>query len=86
MSLQYGQVLHYLPDFLLGAGMALWIAALAFAGGLLIGLVGAAVLTQGPLWLRVPVLGYVRFFTYTPQLVQIFFLFFAEPSNALFPC
>ena len=32
MTLQYGQVLHYLPDFLLGAGMALWIAALAFAG------------------------------------------------------
>ncbi|MFN7902920.1 MAG: hypothetical protein ACK5NZ_00765, partial [bacterium] len=54
MSLQYGQVLHYLPDFLLGAAMALWIAALAFAGGLLIGLFGAAVLTQGPLWMRLP--------------------------------
>jgi polar amino acid transport system permease protein len=25
-------------------------------------------------------LGYVRFFTYTPQLVQIFFLFFALPE------
>ena len=80
MTLQYGQVLHYLPDFLLGAGMALWIAALAFVGGLLIGLVGAAVLTQGPLWMRMPVIGYVRFFTYTPQLVQIFFLFFALPE------
>jgi polar amino acid transport system permease protein len=62
------------------AAMALWIAGLAFAGGLLIGLVGAAVLTQGPLWMRLPVLGYVRFFTYTPQLVQIFFLFFALPE------
>ena len=27
MSLQYGQVLHYLPDFLLGAGMALYFAS-----------------------------------------------------------
>ncbi len=80
MSLQYGQVLHYLPDFLLGAGMALWIALVAFAGGLVIGLAGAAVLTQGPRWARIPVIMYVRFFTYTPQLVQIFFLFFALPE------
>ncbi|WP_369407879.1 amino acid ABC transporter permease [Roseomonas rosulenta] len=80
MTLQYGQVLHYLPDLLLGAGMALWIALVAFAGGLLIGLVGAAVLTQGSRWARVPVVMYVRFFTYTPQLVQIFFLFFALPE------
>lgn len=80
MSLQYGQVLHYLPDLLVGAGMALWIALVAFAGGLLVGLVGAALLTQGPRWVRVPVIMYVRFFTYTPQLVQIFFLFFALPE------
>ncbi|WP_198374593.1 amino acid ABC transporter permease [Neoroseomonas rubea] len=80
MTLQYGQVLHYLPDFLAGAAMALWIAAIAFAGGLLIGLAGAAVMTQGSRWARLPVLIYVRFFTYTPQLVQIFFLFFALPE------
>ena len=80
MTLQYGQVLHYLPDFLLGAAMALWIAAVAFAGGLLIGLAGASVLTFGSRALRLPVLAYVRFFTYTPQLVQIFFLFFALPE------
>lgn len=80
MSLQYGQVLHYLPDFLWGAGLSLWIAAVAFAGGLLIGLAGAAVLTYAPAWARLPVIGYVRFFTYTPQLVQVFFLFFALPE------
>jgi len=80
MVLQYGQVLHYLPDFLWGAGLSLWIAALAFAGGLLIGLAGAAVLTYAGPWARWPVIAYVRFFTYTPQLVQIFFLFFALPE------
>jgi polar amino acid transport system permease protein len=80
MTLQYGQILQYLPDFLLGALTALWIAAVAFAGGLLIGLVGAAVLSFGPRAARIPVIAYVRFFTYTPQLVQIFFLFFALPE------
>jgi polar amino acid transport system permease protein len=78
--LQYGQVLQYLPDFLVGAAVALWIAGVAFAGGLLIGLVGAAVLTYGPWPARALVGGYVRFFTWTPQLVQIFFLFFALPE------
>lgn len=80
MSLQYGQVWQYLPDFLVGAGVALWIAAVAFAGGLLIGLFGAAVLQFGPRPARALVGAYVRFFTWTPQLVQIFFLFFALPE------
>lgn len=83
MTLQYGQVWQYLPDFLLGALTALWIAAVAFAGGLLIGLVGAAVLSFGPRAARIPVIAYVRFFTYTPQLVQIFFLFFALPEAGI---
>lgn len=78
--LQYGQILQYLPDFLIGAAIALWIAALAFAGGVLIGLFGAAVLTFGPWPARALVGAYVRFFTWTPQLVQIFFLFFALPE------
>lgn len=80
MTLQYGQILHYLPDFLMGALVALWIAAVAFAGGLLIGLAGAAVLSFGPWPARALVGAYVRFFTWTPQLVQIFFLFFALPE------
>lgn len=80
MQLQYGQVWHYLPDFLLGAATALWIAGVAFAGGLLIGLAGAAALVYAAWPLRALVTAYVRFFTYTPQLVQIFFLFFALPE------
>ncbi len=83
MTLHYGQIVQYLPDFLLGALTALWIAAVAFAGGLLIGLVGAAVLSFGPRAARIPVIAYVRFFTYTPQLVQIFFLFFALPEAGI---
>jgi len=81
--LQYGQVWQYLPDFLLGALTALWIAGVAFAGGLAIGLAGASVLSFGPWALRALVTAYVRFFTYTPQLVQIFFLFFALPEAGI---
>ena len=83
MTLQYGQIVQYLPDFLMGALMALWIAGVAFAGGLLIGLFGAAALTYGAWPLRAVVTAYVRFFTYTPQLVQIFFLFFALPEAGI---
>jgi polar amino acid transport system permease protein len=80
MTLQYGQVLGYLPDFLIGAGLALVIALAAFAIGLLIGLAGASTLAYGSRPARALVRGYVSFFTNTPQLVQIFFLFFALPE------
>lgn len=83
MTLQYGQVLRYLPDFLLGALTSLWIAGVAFGLGLGIGLVGAALLRWGGWPVRALVAGYVRFFTYTPQLVQVFFLFFALPEAGI---
>jgi polar amino acid transport system permease protein len=83
MTLQYGQILPYLPDFLWGALTALWIAGLAFAGGLVIGIACAALLREAPAVIRAPIRAYVAFFTYTPQLVQIFFLFFALPEAGL---
>jgi polar amino acid transport system permease protein len=80
MTLQYGQVIGYLPDFLIGAALALVIALAAFALGLLIGLAGASTLAYGSRPARLLVRAYVSFFTNTPQLVQIFFLFFALPE------
>jgi polar amino acid transport system permease protein len=80
MSLQYGQVLRYLPDFLTGAALALAIALAAFVLGIIIGLVGASILAYGPRAARGFVRAYVSAFTNTPQLVQIFFLFFALPE------
>jgi polar amino acid transport system permease protein len=74
MTLQYGQVIGYLPDFLIGAGIALAIAFAAFALGLVIGLAGASVMAYGGREAR----AIVR--ANTPQLVQIFFLFFALPE------
>lgn len=80
MQLQYGQVMGYLPDFLVGAAVALAIALVAFCLGLGIGLAGASVLAFGGRLSKALVRAYVSFFTNTPQLVQIFFLFFALPE------
>lgn len=80
MQLQYGQILPYLPDFFSGACIALIIALVAFSLGLLIGLAGASTLTYGSKPARALTRAYVSFFSNTPQLVQIFFLFFALPE------
>ncbi|MFN3171702.1 MAG: amino acid ABC transporter permease [Hyphomicrobiales bacterium] len=80
MQLQYGQIVQYIPDLLAGAVIALEIAVIAFVLGALMGLFGAAVLTYGNKPSRILVRMYVSFFTNTPQLVQIFFLFFALPE------
>ncbi len=79
-TLQFGQIWPYLPRLLGGAVLTLQIAVLAFCGGLLIGTAGAAIKTFGPGWARAGVGGYVTFFTNTPQLVQIYFLYFALPD------
>ena len=82
-TLQYGQVTGYLPYFLGGAWLSLQIAFLAFCGGMVIGLLGAMAKTFGARPLRGLVNGYVIFMTNTPQLVQIYFLFFALPDAGI---
>lgn len=83
MDLQYGQIVRYLPGFVEGAALALWIAFLAFLAGMAIGLAGASLIRYGPRWARILVRAYVSFFSNTPQLVQIFFLFFALPEAGI---
>jgi polar amino acid transport system permease protein len=79
-TLQYGQVWPYLPVLIDGALLSLQIAFLAFCGGLLLGTLGAAGKSFGGPVLRRLINGYVVFFTNTPQLVQIYFLYFALPD------
>jgi polar amino acid transport system permease protein len=79
-TFQYGQVLGYLPYLLAGAWITLQIALLAFLGGMAIGLFGALAKTSGGPVGRRLAHAYVTFFTNTPQLVQIFFIFFALPE------
>ena len=82
-TLQFGQIWPYLPSLLAGAWLSLEIAFLAFCGGLLIGTAGAAALSFGGGIVRRIVRGYVTFFTNTPQLVQIYFLYFALPDAGI---
>ena len=79
-DLHFGQVIFYLPYLAAGAWISLELSAIAFMGGMLIGLFGAAALTFGARPIAVPVRLYVTFFTNTPQLVQIYFLYFALPA------
>jgi polar amino acid transport system permease protein len=82
-TLQFGQVWPHLPTLAAGALLSLQIAFLAFCGGLLIGTAGAAALSFGGTLIRRLVRAYVTFFTNTPQLVQIYFLYFALPDAGI---
>ncbi|GAB4283318.1 MAG: amino acid ABC transporter permease [Roseovarius sp.] len=79
-TFQFGQVTPYIPYLLGGAWLSLQIAFLAFCGGLFLGTAMAAFKTFGPASVRRLIDGYVTFFTNTPQLVQIYFLYFALPE------
>jgi polar amino acid transport system permease protein len=80
---QFGQVVDYLPYLVGGAWLSLEIAFLAFCGGMVIGLFGAMAKTFGGPVLAGTANAYVTFLTNTPQLVQIYFLFFALPDAGI---
>ena len=79
-TLQFSQVVRFVPGFLVGALVSLSLAGLAFMGGALIGLAGAAARTHGGPLARWVAGVYVTAFTNTPQLVQIYFLVFVLPD------
>jgi polar amino acid transport system permease protein len=76
-------VVDYLPYLVGGAWLSLQIAFLAFCGGMVIGLFGAMAKTFGGPVLSGTANAYVTFLTNTPQLVQIYFLFFALPDAGI---
>lgn len=79
-TFQFGVALAQLPQLLRGAIVTFELGLLTFWGGSLIGLVGASLKTFGrPLWRR-SADSYVVFFTNTPALIQIYFLYFGLPD------
>ncbi|ATA20464.1 amino acid ABC transporter membrane protein 1 (PAAT family) [Gibbsiella quercinecans] len=80
MNLNFQPLLDQLPYLLGGAWVSLQIAVLAFAFGMIIALCCTAILRYGPRLAGQVVNAYVVFATNTPQLVQIYFLFFALPE------
>ena len=79
-TLVYTQVLEFFPYLIKGAWISLQIVVLAFFGGMFFGLIFATIRTFGNKLMNNMVIWYVTFFTNTPQLVQIYFLFFALPE------
>jgi polar amino acid transport system permease protein len=79
-TFQFGVALASLPDLLRGAAMTLLIAALAFWGGALIGVAGATAKAFGGRLPRGIASAYVIFFTNTPALLQIYFLYYGLPE------
>jgi polar amino acid transport system permease protein len=83
-TFQWGQATGYIPYLAGGALVALQLAFFGFAIGMVIGAACAAVKVYGPRAARRAVDGYISFFTNTPLLVQIFFLFYALPDAGIF--
>jgi polar amino acid transport system permease protein len=79
-TFQWGVALENLPGLLEGAKLTFIIGFLTFWGAALIGLSMAAVKTYGSRPLAGLAQAYVVFFTNTPALVQIWFLYYGLPD------
>jgi polar amino acid transport system permease protein len=79
-TFQFGVALQQLPGLLRGAAVTFELGLLTFWGGALIGLLGASLKTFGGPVLRRAAGAYVIFFTNTPALIQIYFLYFGLPD------
>jgi polar amino acid transport system permease protein len=77
--LHYGQIAPYLPYLMGGMLISLALSILSFAGGMVLGLFFALLRREGGILSRL-VRCYVAFFTNTPQLVQIYVIYFGLPD------
>lgn len=80
---QFGVVLDNLPLLLHGALLTIRLSALAMLFGLILGILGAAVLTSAPRWARLLVRAYVEIIRNTPFLIQLFIIYFSLPALGL---
>ena len=82
-TFQFGVALDRLPDLIPGAWLSLEIALLSFWGGALLGLLLASFKTYGRPVTRRCADVYVTFFTNTPVLIQIYFIFWGLPDAGI---
>lgn len=79
-TFQFGVAFATLPALMTGALVTLEIALLSFWGGAVIGLAGATAKSMGGGLARRLAGAYVVFFTNTPALMQIYFLYYGLPE------
>jgi polar amino acid transport system permease protein len=79
-TFQFGVALARLPDLVQAAGLTLAIAFLSYGGGALLGLLFASLKIYGGKAAKRLASAYVTFFTNTPALIQIYFLYFGLPE------
>jgi polar amino acid transport system permease protein len=79
-TFQFGVALARLPDLFSGALLTLAIAFLSYAGGAVLGLMFASLKIYGTGIAQRFASAYVTFFTNTPALIQIYFLYFGLPE------
>lgn len=78
--LHYSQITSYLPYLIGGALLSLELSVLAFSGGMVLGFAFAIARKDGGPVLARLIRAYVAFFTNTPQLMQIYVIFFGLPD------
>ena len=79
-TFQFGVALESLPDLLGASLLTIELSFFAFWGGALIGLAGAAAKSYGGAAVKSLAQIYVVFFTNTPALLQIYFLYYGLPE------
>jgi polar amino acid transport system permease protein len=79
-TLDFGAVLAAFDQLLAGAALTLALTLQAILFGMAIAVACAWAKTNGPLWLRRVVAGYVEIIRNTPFLLQLYFFFFGLPA------
>lgn len=70
----------YTPVLLKGVGVTCTLILVGGVAGVALGVGCAWLRTQGPAWLRGPVVAYIELMRNTPFLIQLFFIFFGLPA------
>jgi len=79
----FAAVFDYTPVLVRGVWVTVELIAFGATMGMAVGIGCAWARTQGPRWLRPPVVAYIELIRNTPFLVQLFFIFFGLPSLGL---
>ena len=79
-ELDFGAIADNLSELLRGAGVTLFLTAVAASLGIALSIGGAATTRWGVRWARALVMAYVELIRNTPFIVQLFFIFFGLPS------